>query len=100
MTASVDGTARVWDIAPSEAKLPEWLPEPVVGVTGQLFNKNGILESTQTGRVKTIGEIRRKLEQQPGDDNWTLWGRWFLASREARTVSPFSKMTVPNTSRS
>ena len=24
-----------------------------------------------------------------------FWGRWFLAGRSSRTISPFSKLTVP-----
>ncbi len=31
----------------------------------------------------------------PGDDDWLVWGRWFLAERATRTISPFAKITVP-----
>ena len=35
------------------------------------------------------------MNQEPGDDDWVVWGRWFLADRATRTISPFSKITVP-----
>jgi hypothetical protein len=35
------------------------------------------------------------LEQAPGNDDWVVWGRWFLADRATRTISPFSKVTIP-----
>ena len=35
------------------------------------------------------------LNQEPGDDDWVVWGSWFLADRATRTISPFSKITVP-----
>jgi hypothetical protein len=42
-----------------------------------------------------IGRIRQQLDQAPSNDDWVVWGRWFLADRAARTISPFSKVTVP-----
>jgi hypothetical protein len=35
------------------------------------------------------------LNQKPDDDEWAVWGRWFLADPSTRTISPFSKQTVP-----
>ena len=40
-------------------------------------------------------QLSQKLNQEPGDDDWVVWGRWFLADRATRTISPFSKITVP-----
>src|SRR5260370_19291 len=85
-TCQDDGTARVWDIAPSGAKTPEWLPELAAGVAGQLLGKNGVLEPMPTERV---WEIRQKMERQSGDDDWSVLGRRVLANRQRRTVSPF-----------
>ena len=35
------------------------------------------------------------MAREPDDDDWVVWGRWFLADRATRTISPFSKLTVP-----
>jgi hypothetical protein len=34
------------------------------------------------------------LNQDPRDDDWTIWGRWLLADPDTRTISPFSKVTT------
>jgi len=31
----------------------------------------------------------------PANDDWVVWGRWFLADHSTRTISPFSKVTIP-----
>jgi hypothetical protein len=36
------------------------------------------------------------LAKAPTDDDWATWGRWFLADRSTRTISPFSKITIPD----
>jgi hypothetical protein len=28
------------------------------------------------------------------DNDWVIWGRWFLADPSTRTISPFSKVTI------
>ncbi len=53
------------------------------------------MEPTRLNRVETLNQLRQKLNQEPGDDDWVVWGRWFLADRATRTISPFSKITVP-----
>lgn len=37
---------------------------------------------------------RPLMAAQPEDD-WVVWGRWLLADRSTRTISPFAKVTVP-----
>ena len=64
-------------------------------VSGQTLNQQGLLEPTRLNRVETLNQLRQKLSQEPGDDDWVVWGRWFLADRATRTISPFSKLTVP-----
>ena len=64
-------------------------------ISGQTLNKQGVLEPTRLNRMETLNQLRQKLNQEPGDDDWVVWGRWFLADRATRTISPFSKITVP-----
>ena len=42
-----------------------------------------------------LNEIRKELAKAPADDEWATWGRWFLADRSTRTISPYSNITIP-----
>ncbi len=53
------------------------------------------VEDTKLARAETINQIREKLSRESGDDDWVVWGRWFLADPATRTISTFSKITVP-----
>jgi WD40 repeat protein/tetratricopeptide (TPR) repeat protein len=94
VTATRDG-ARVWDLAPAPTRFPDWLFPLSEAISGQVLNKQGILEPTKLSRIETIHQIRQKLSQETGADDWVIWGRWLLADRSTRTISPFSKITVP-----
>ena len=54
-----------------------------------------MLEATEQDPASVINRIRWQLDQAPGNDDWLVWGRWFLADRATRTISPFSKVTIP-----
>jgi WD40 repeat protein/serine/threonine protein kinase len=95
VTASVDGKARVWDIAPAPGKWPDWLLPLTEAVCGQALNKQNVLEQTKLDRVQVLNQIRQELTEKQADDDWAIWGRWFLANPAKRTISPFSKITVP-----
>jgi len=43
-----------------------------------------------------LQQLKEQLQHQASQDDWTIWGRWFLADPSTRTISPFSKITVPN----
>ncbi|HTX22092.1 MAG TPA: WD40 repeat domain-containing protein [Candidatus Aquilonibacter sp.] len=88
-------TARVWDIAPVSDQFPNWLLPLTEAISGQFLDEQSVLEPTKLDRVATINQIRRELNQSSDNDGWTEWGRWFLADPATRTISPFSKMTVP-----
>jgi len=96
LTASAaDGTARIWEITPSLARCPEWLLQLAEAVSGQVLNKKGTLEETKLDRAAVLDQIRQKLSAQSDNDDWVIWGRWFLADASTRTISPFSKITTP-----
>ena len=93
--ASSDMKASVWDIAPTQASCPDWLLQIAEAISGQVLNKEGVLKPTRLNRIETLNQIRQKLDQQPDDGDWVTWGRWLLSDRATRTISPFSKLTVP-----
>jgi WD40 repeat protein/serine/threonine protein kinase len=95
VTASEDHTARVWDLAPLQEKFPAWLLPLAEAISGQVLNQQGLLEETKLNRAETLAQIRQKLNAEPGDDDWVVWGRWFLGDPGTRTISPFSSITVP-----
>jgi len=90
VTASVDGTASVWDLAPASAGCPGWLLDLATAVCGEVLNAHGVLEGTNQTQV--LDQLRQTLEGQSSDDDWVVFGRWFLADHSTRTVSPFSKL--------
>ena len=94
-TVSDDGLARVWNLSPSQQDCPDWLHQLVEAISGQRLNEQGASEPTKLNRAETINQIRVKLDSESTDDDWVIWVRWFLADRSTRTISPFSKITVP-----
>jgi DNA-binding Lrp family transcriptional regulator len=42
-----------------------------------------------------LESIRTELAAAKTDDDMVRWGRWFLADRNARPISPFSSVTLP-----
>jgi WD40 repeat protein/serine/threonine protein kinase len=94
-TAAKDHAAFVWDVAPVPAVYPDWLAELVEAISGQKVNPQSTLEETKLDCAETLKQIRKRLSREPDDDPWVLWGRWFLSDPATRTISPSSKVTVP-----
>jgi WD40 repeat protein len=92
---SEDNAVRLWDIAPSEGPYPDWLLPLSEAISGQVLNQRGLLEPTKLHRDEIIKEIRQRLNNESGDDEWLIWGRWLLADRATRAISPFSRVSVP-----
>jgi WD40 repeat protein/serine/threonine protein kinase len=95
VVTAADRVVMVWDVAPVQTDYPRWLLTLTEAVSGQVLNRQGILEPTRLNRLETLNQIREQLKQQQGDDDWVVWGRWFFADYSTRTISPFSKITVP-----
>ena len=94
LTASDDQTARLWDIAPSGKGCPSWLLDLAAAVSGLVIAPHGDLELAAIDRASVINQVRQTLSRQPADDDWAVWGRWFLTAPGDRTISPFSQVTV------
>ena len=95
VTASDENKVRLWDIAPSATRCPDWLLMVAEAISGQVLNKNGVLEETKLDYQEALNRIRQELAQESAETGWGVWGRWFLADRATRTISPFSKITLP-----
>jgi eukaryotic-like serine/threonine-protein kinase len=95
IVTAVGWVAMVWDVAPAQIECPRWLLTLTEAISGQVLNQQGVLEPTRLNCLETLNQIREQLKQQPGDDDWVAWGRWFFADHATRTISPFSKITVP-----
>ena len=95
VTVSAEGVAGVWDIAPSGTGFPDWLFPLTEAFAGRRLNLQGVLETTGQDPDTVIGGLRQQLDQATGNDDWVVWGRWFLADPTTRTISPYSSMTVP-----
>ncbi len=95
ITADVDGSAVIWDISPIARPCPEWLPRLADAIAGRHLNERGLFEPLNEDAISVLKEIKNQLDRESTDNDWVVWGRWFLADRTTRTISPFSKITVP-----
>jgi eukaryotic-like serine/threonine-protein kinase len=96
VVVSEDGTSCIWDIAPVGPQLPEWILSLAEVTAGARVSDSGDAEPTKLQRAEIQPAIRKNLHESAASDDWTIWGRWFLADAATRTVSPFSKMTLPD----
>jgi len=94
VTSSADWTVKVWDLWPVETNT-SMLLRMASAIAGQRLNDRGVLEPLAEDSSQVLEEIREQLGKSSVDDDWTVWARWFLADRSTRTISPFSKITVP-----
>jgi WD40 repeat protein/serine/threonine protein kinase len=92
VTASADKTARIWEVPSVPTPVPSWLPELAEALIAQRVNHRGLFEPVA---VEQVLRIKRLIEAMPADDYSRHWAKWFFADRSKRTISPFSKITVP-----
>jgi WD40 repeat protein len=94
-TESFQEAARVWDIMPAGRHLPNWLQPLAEAVAGQHLSERSGFEPLNKDSSEILQEVKDQLNHESPDNDWVTWGRWFLADRSTRTISPFSKITVP-----
>ena len=87
--------ACVWDLWPRDKELPNWFLKLAGAAAGARLSEQGVLEPLQQDSTEVLITIKEQLDREPADNDWTIWGRWFLADRSTRTISPFSKVTIP-----
>ncbi|MDA1275590.1 MAG: M60 family metallopeptidase [Verrucomicrobia bacterium] len=92
-TASGDKTARIWELPNVPLPVPNWVPKLTEAVAEKRFGDRGMLEPAPFTELQVV---KRQLAGSSSQDVWTRWAKWFLADRAARTISPFSDITVPD----
>jgi WD40 repeat protein len=92
--ATVHGVARFWDLPPVTGSSPKWLAALAECLSGRKLNQQNLVEETGLDRAATLGKLREQLGVEPASD-WTAWGLWILANPLARSISPYSKIALP-----
>jgi hypothetical protein len=91
VTASADRTARVWEVPLAFLPVPEWVPRLMEAVATKRFNEQGVFEPVST---QEIAALKRELAASSASNDWTRCARWLFADPSARTISPFSSITI------
>jgi WD40 repeat protein len=95
IVTALSDSARIWDISPTGKAAPDWLLRLADAVAEQHLNDRGVFEPLSEDPIDVLKQIKDQLGHERADDDWAIWGRWFLADRSTRTISPFSTVTVP-----
>ncbi|HSH93203.1 MAG TPA: AAA-like domain-containing protein [Roseimicrobium sp.] len=86
-----DGAALAWEIMSPPLPVPSWLPELAESMAGERINDRGL---TETVVQEEFAKLREHLTGLQGDAFYQRWGRWFVADRFERTLSPASSVPV------
>jgi len=92
VTASSDKTARVWEIPFGSGPAPAWLPQLAGSVAGKRLTGTAVLEPVPR---EEFLRLKEQLIMAPATNFYTRWAKWFCANRATRTISPLSRITVP-----
>jgi tetratricopeptide (TPR) repeat protein len=91
LTACADGTARVWEVPLASLPTPKWVPNLMEAVATKRVNEQGVFESVT---AQDIAALKQEIAASSASNDWTRCGRWLFADPSARTISPFSSITV------
>jgi hypothetical protein len=93
LTRLADGAIRIWDLpAGSPADAPD-LADLAETVTGHALDTAGIRHLERSG---ALAELRnRAARQPPGESFADTLAHWLFADPATRTISPVSRITVP-----
>jgi WD40 repeat protein len=86
-------TARIHDLVPA-GRGPQWLLQLADTLAGKHLDDRDIFHPLGDESLELLNKVKGEVKQPPFEDGWVRWGRWFLADRSVRTISPFSKITV------
>jgi WD40 repeat protein len=94
VTASFDGTARLWDVVNDAALGSSVEANELIALAGRHVAENGQLEYLSgLDWIALIKEVKAKADGGTTPKDKLM--RWHFADRSARTISPFSQITVP-----
>ena len=92
VTTSADQAARIW-LASIRGNAPEWLRDMADAVGGYKLDNYGAAQLLQEQWTNFTG-IQRLLANEPADNSFVMWGRWFLSDRSSRNISAFSATSM------
>jgi len=91
VTASADGTARIWEVGSAVLPIPTWLPDLAEAVAGRRIGPQEMSVTLAVGDLYRLKEKLRSLETQ---GYYETWVQWFLADLGHRRVSPSAHMSM------
>jgi WD40 repeat protein len=91
LIASADGTARIHDWVDVGDSPPPWLADLAEAVGNYQLNEAGVAEHVDDS-AQSLSRLRQELAG--ATDGLAEWGRWYLADRRRRPMSPFASMTA------
>lgn len=92
ITAAEDKTARLWLIALPGA-IPDWFKKLTEGVAGyQLGEEGGATPISDSSAY--LADVRKAIGDQPADNLFATWAKWYLAEPSERTVMAFSQLST------
>ena len=93
---TVGNQVRIWDAAP-ETTAPPWLPDVLEALSLTSLDDSGALQRADVEKVKAA---RQERLASTSNDPWEIYGRWLFTDPQARTISPWSTVTLPEYVRS
>ena len=91
LSGSSDCRLRITALPRLPGPVPDWLPKLAEAVA-QRRRADG--RTLQPVPVAALVELKLQLAQDPGRDNALAWGRWILAPRGNRLLSPESDTSI------
>jgi hypothetical protein len=84
LTASKDGTARIWEVHRAPAPAPPWLADLAEAIAGQRLDDK---RHSQGIPPEQLLEVIERIMRNPANDPYARWARWFLSDPAARSAS-------------
>jgi WD40 repeat protein/serine/threonine protein kinase len=83
-TGAADGSIHLWEVPSLPARAPAWLPDLVEAVARQRLNEHNHVEPVPP---TALTGVRKAIEQDPSDEDFRHWAKWFLADTQTRLLS-------------
>jgi len=91
LTASEDGTARLWPVLPADASPPDWFRYFLVWLGGKRIAPDGQIETLSGDELlKLEAQLRPHMNE---DTDYARLLRWRLLPPEQRPVDPYDTIT-------
>lgn len=83
--------ARIWEIPACPLPVPDWVPR-----FGEAVVKTRLLSDGTTQKVteSELLSLKKEIDKSTPSGLWKRWADWIMAPPTARSISPFSELTV------